>query len=349
MTEHPTARTGERICSVIIPCRNEAATLDAKLRNSLELEASGWGMEIIVCDDGSTDGTGEIAARWMGQHPERIRAVGNPGDQGKAHAVAAALEVATGEIICLTDADVLVLNRDLSRALAHFDQPNVGAVCSLQHDSWDDRNEPLDSARLSRTVYERIRDALRQWESRKDSTAVPHGQLMLIRRACGILPRPSVRADDIDISFRLRRAGHKVRFEPQLQYVEFRERTGELRRATFVRRAEAAIEVFLIFFKEFFFRPRYGFFGLVAFPLEFALYCIQPFCVLAMLMIVPLIAHMIFGWPGSLSGAALIVITLLLFKNIFQMEWYLIRAMINVLRRGSAPLTNRWDNPREGR
>ena len=347
MTEDSATRPGKRTCSLIIPCRNEATTLNAKLKNCLELEALGWVMEIIVCDDHSTDSTREIAGRWVEQHAEQIRFIDNKGDQGKAHAVTAALEAAKGEIICLTDADVLVRNRDLARALVHFDQPHVGAVCSLQFDSWGDRNEPLESAHIFRTGYERIRDAMRMWESRHGSAVVPHGQLMLIRRSCGVMPRSSVRADDIDIALRLRRAGHKVQFEPQLQYVEFGEREKKIRRNTYVRRAEAAIEVFLMFFKEFFLRPRHGFFGLVAFPLEFSLYCIQPFLFLALFLLGPLIALMIFGWPGALFGAALFVITLLLFKNLIQMEGYLILSMINVLRRRRAPLANSWETSRK--
>ena len=51
VTEDPPARPGERICSIIIPCRNEATTLNDKLRNCLELKASGWVMENIVCAD----------------------------------------------------------------------------------------------------------------------------------------------------------------------------------------------------------------------------------------------------------------------------------------------------------
>ena len=48
--------------SVVIPCRNEASTVGACVREALEaLGASGYDGEVVVCDNGSTDDSVRLA------------------------------------------------------------------------------------------------------------------------------------------------------------------------------------------------------------------------------------------------------------------------------------------------
>ena len=90
------------LLSIIIPAFNEAATLQPLLRRLCE-QLGGIRIEIIVVDDGSTDGTTEIARNL---DDERIRTLFHSENKGKGAAIRTAIEHATGNIVVIQDADM---------------------------------------------------------------------------------------------------------------------------------------------------------------------------------------------------------------------------------------------------
>jgi hypothetical protein len=107
--------------SIVIPARDEAHTIEPALRSVLELE--GEGIEIVVVDDRSSDGTGALVERIAGGDPRlRLLTVTElpPGWLGKNHALALGASVARGELVLFTDADVRMRPDTLRRAVAHL-------------------------------------------------------------------------------------------------------------------------------------------------------------------------------------------------------------------------------------
>jgi glycosyltransferase involved in cell wall biosynthesis len=92
--------------SVIIPVRNGATTLRAQLDAVLGQQWSGsW--EVVVVDNGSTDGTVEIANEVAGAHP-RVRVESAPGVEGAGAVRNAGVALARGDAFALCDADDIV-------------------------------------------------------------------------------------------------------------------------------------------------------------------------------------------------------------------------------------------------
>ncbi len=90
--------------SIVIPAYNEARWLPGTLDAIL---ASGFPAEVIVVDDGSTDGT----ARVLEDYRDRVRVFTHPVNQGKGAAMATGVREAHGEIVVFCDAHLRGLKR----------------------------------------------------------------------------------------------------------------------------------------------------------------------------------------------------------------------------------------------
>ena len=88
--------------SVLIPCYNEMATLPELLRRVEAADAGPVHKEIILVDDGSTDGTREFLATLQGRHTVLL----HDKNQGKGAAIRTGLAAATGDFILVQDADL---------------------------------------------------------------------------------------------------------------------------------------------------------------------------------------------------------------------------------------------------
>ena len=92
--------TGAGQLSVVMPCYNEAATIDAIVERVM---ASPHTHELLIVDDGSTDGTRD---RLAGFDDPRITVLLQPYNQGKGAALRRGFQQATGEFVVVQDADL---------------------------------------------------------------------------------------------------------------------------------------------------------------------------------------------------------------------------------------------------
>lgn len=93
--------------SVIMPVYNERETLEEIVRQVL---ATGLADEIVMVDDGSTDGTREIMKQW--ENGGIIRVIYHEENRGKGSAVRTGFGAATGDIFIIQDADLEYDPRD---------------------------------------------------------------------------------------------------------------------------------------------------------------------------------------------------------------------------------------------
>jgi len=96
-----------RSISIIIPAYNEEKRLPAALERVIAwLQRGGWTFaEIVVVDDGSTDGTLRVAEK-AGNLFGCLRVVRNPGNRGKGYSVRHGMLECRGEWALFTDADL---------------------------------------------------------------------------------------------------------------------------------------------------------------------------------------------------------------------------------------------------
>jgi len=87
--------------SIVIPAYNEESRLPATLAEALDRGFS----EVLVVDDGSTDGTARVTKEFQREHPQ-VRLLSNPGNRGKGYSVRHGMLEAKGGWILFSDADL---------------------------------------------------------------------------------------------------------------------------------------------------------------------------------------------------------------------------------------------------
>ena len=195
--------------SVLIAAYHEAPVIGRTLEAVLASRVAP--LEVIVVDDGSTDGTSEAVTAAYGNDP-RVRLL-RQDNAGKATALNRAIAAARGDVLVCLDADTLFTPQTLGRLLAHFVDPRVGAVAGNvkvgnRINAWTrwQALEYITSQNLDRRAYALL-DAI---------TVVP-GAVGAWRREAVVAVGGFVAdtlAEDMDLTWRLRRAGWRITNEP---------------------------------------------------------------------------------------------------------------------------------------
>jgi glycosyltransferase involved in cell wall biosynthesis len=112
-----------------MPVYNEVATVERAISDVLTADI-GMDIELIVVDDGSTDGTLEILDRtdW----PAGVRVIKHDRNQGKGAAVRTALQEARGEFAAIFDADLEYDPADLANLLPPLVKGDTNAVFGVR-------------------------------------------------------------------------------------------------------------------------------------------------------------------------------------------------------------------------
>ncbi|MBN1311450.1 MAG: glycosyltransferase family 2 protein [Anaerolineae bacterium] len=109
--------------SVIMPVYNEVKTLEEIVRQVLETRLA---HEIVMVDDGSTDGSREIMKQWE-DHPV-IRVIYHESNMGKGSAVRTGFKAAAGEVVIIQDADLEYDPRDYPKLLQPIEEGRADVV-----------------------------------------------------------------------------------------------------------------------------------------------------------------------------------------------------------------------------
>jgi glycosyltransferase involved in cell wall biosynthesis len=132
--------------SIVIPAFNEEKRLPATLCAVVEyLKSRDWSsVEIIVVDDGSTDGTAAIVEQFSSAHAG-VRLLRNPGNRGKGYSVRHGMLEARGDWALFTDSDLSAPIEELDKLLRAAREAGAAVVIGSRgvdrsmisvHQSW---------------------------------------------------------------------------------------------------------------------------------------------------------------------------------------------------------------------
>jgi glycosyltransferase involved in cell wall biosynthesis len=116
--------------SVLVPAYNEAGTVEAALERVLAADLGVESAELVVVDDGSTDGTREalLGRDW----PEEVRVVTHERNRGKGAALRTALAEARGRWTTILDADLEYDPASIAELIAPLRDGTADAVYGIR-------------------------------------------------------------------------------------------------------------------------------------------------------------------------------------------------------------------------
>ncbi len=195
-------RDGMPSVSVVIPVRDDAARLEQCLA---ALEASEVRpLETIVVDDGSTDDSGDVGRR------RGARVLRLPTSHGPAHARNRGAEVARGDLLFFVDADVLVFPDTIAVAAKVLADGGPAAVIG----SYDDRpGHPSFLSQYKNLFHHWVHQTSREeaWTFWTGCGAIRRDVFLGLGGFNEGYAKPSI--EDIELGFRLRARGHRIRLE----------------------------------------------------------------------------------------------------------------------------------------
>ncbi|ANZ41634.1 glycosyl transferase [Lentzea guizhouensis] len=199
--------------SVLVPARNEAHRIAATIR-SLRNQVGVPELEVVVLDDGSSDGTAGEVRRVAGDD-ERVRVVTGgelpAGWLGKPHACAQLADLAQGGVLVFVDADVVLVPHAIASAVALLRENDLDVVSPFPRQLADGAGARLVQPLLqwSWLVFLPLRLAER---SPRPSLAAANGQFLVVdatayHRSGGFAGIATAVLDDIALLRAVKRSG----------------------------------------------------------------------------------------------------------------------------------------------
>lgn len=190
--------------SVIVPAFNESTTIRRVVGSVLELDYPKEKLEVIVVDDGSTDGTSPAVRKIS---DSRVKLIRQP-RQGKAAALNLGLDHAKGKYVACLDADSFVSPHTLKEMIVNFSSKDVAAVT------------PVMRVHNPRTILEKIQNIeyllavyMKRLLSHMNAINVTPGPFSIYRadvlRSIGKFDEKSI-VEDQEIAYRIQKNNFRI-------------------------------------------------------------------------------------------------------------------------------------------
>ncbi|MFH1200626.1 MAG: glycosyltransferase family 2 protein [Candidatus Micrarchaeota archaeon] len=258
--------------TVIIPAYNEEKTIAKTIESVLASKYPKDSLQVIVVNDGSTDGTRRIAESFR----KRGVLVLSKENGGKGAALNYAIRRATGEFIATLDSDSYIEKDSLAKMFGHFNRPDVAAVISVmkvwrQETFW----QKFQGVEYVVMVF------IRQLQSFLDSVSVTPGPLSIFRARIfaeiGGFDEHNI-LEDQEMALRIQKHNYRIKCSTNAVVYTDAPRTFRELLQQRIRWYRGGVRNF--FSHYYLMSPKYGDFGIFA----------MPFAILSILLVIFMLA-----------------------------------------------------------
>jgi biofilm PGA synthesis N-glycosyltransferase PgaC len=196
--------------TLIVPAYNEAAILAAKVDNCLALDYPLSKLKLLFITDGSTDASAEVLAAYP-----QVQHLHVPERGGKSMAENRSMQYVDTPFVVFTDCNTMLNPEALKVMLAHYQDPQVGAVSGEKHVLSDG-----SASGSGEGLYWKYESFLKRCDSKICSLMGAAGELVSFRTELFAPLENDVILDDFVQSMRIVGAGYRVVYEPRAYAME---------------------------------------------------------------------------------------------------------------------------------
>jgi biofilm PGA synthesis N-glycosyltransferase PgaC len=199
--------------SIVVPAHNEESVIEQTVRGLDKLDYPSY--EVIVVNDGSSDGTAAILDQLVAQNPAKLKVIHLAPNSGKAQALNTGIIFSKGAFVLTIDADCILDSKALHWMAWHLlNYPRVGAVTGNPR-VWN-RTSLLGKIQVGE--YSSIIGMIKRTQRILGKVLTVSGVIAAYRKSalldCGMFDADTV-TEDIDITWKLQKKFWDIRYEPR--------------------------------------------------------------------------------------------------------------------------------------
>ncbi len=255
--------------SIVIPAYNEEPVIEDRLSNLAEIYPKDK-MEIIISNDGSSDGT-EIVVQNAIKKLSLSGKIITHSRGGVNAAINRGIRASSNEIIVITGADGMFDGNTIPHLVSVLlSSDDIGAVSGDIVPMAEGDTIFSKSEEAYRSIYGRIC----MWESKISSTYCLNGAVVAFKKSAASTLNTRRGADDASMALSVIRNGYRCVYVPTAKLYESVPFSFYEQRRQKIRRAARLLEA--TFFNRDVLSRKYGLFGTVVFPLRFLMFFVVP-------------------------------------------------------------------------
>jgi cellulose synthase/poly-beta-1,6-N-acetylglucosamine synthase-like glycosyltransferase len=204
----------EPTVTLMIVAHNEQDNITEKLQNSIELDYPDKKLQILLIDDGSTDGTVEAGMQF-----DSVDVIKLP-HKGKTNSQNIGIEKASGEIVVFSDANSIYDRKTIRSLVSKFSDRNVGCVCGeLKYKNRGRRKYSRKDNRSQEGLYWSYEIILKRLEGRSGRLLGANGSIYAIRKDLYV-PLSEDSISDFLEPIIIHSNGYQVIYDPEAVAIE---------------------------------------------------------------------------------------------------------------------------------
>lgn len=199
--------------TLFVAAYNEKDYVDAKVRNSFEMEYPKEKIHQVWVTDGSNDGTPDILRKYKDKgievYHEDVRG-------GKIGAMNRGMKFIKTPIVIFSDGNTMLGKESVQRIVDMFKDPKVGCVSGEKRIFSKDS----DAAVGSEGIYWKYESKLKKWDAELYSVVGAAGELFAVRTELFQEVEKDTLLDDFIISLRIAMNGYTIQYDPEAYAIE---------------------------------------------------------------------------------------------------------------------------------